>query len=214
MIPLILLSHGSRHPGAQAGIDALVAAVSENLGLEVRDAHLEFSPRTLQSACSGFTRAVVVPLLFSSGYHARTDVPAALAAAHEATGTELILAKPLGVGEDIAALLASQAPDRGDLVVYPVGSSRAEAQAEYEVLRASVGRMTGRDVAVIPATGPGSGAEKLIGLDAHVLPLFVTDGLLLDKARENLSTRSTLSEPLGATLAPVVTTRYRQAVAA
>lgn len=212
MLPLILLSHGSRHTDAQAGIDALVRAVAGELGCVVEDAHLDFSERTLRAVAKRHSRAVVVPLLFSSGYHARADVPAEVAAAQEETGGELILADTLGVGEDVAQLLARDVPEGKDLVLYPVGSSRMQARADYVALQDTLARITGRIPQVIPATGEGSGLAQLGDRSVHVMPLFVTDGLLLDKARAALNESSTISAPLTAALAPVVSSRYRQAV--
>ena len=212
MLPLILLSHGSRHADAQAGIDALVRAVVGELGCEVVDAHLDFSERTLTTVAKRYDRAVVVPLLFSSGYHARADVPAEVAAAQEETGCELLLADTLGVGPEIAELLARGTPEGKNLVLYPVGSSRMQARADYTTLQDTLARITGRSVEVIPATGEGNGLGQLGDRSVHVMPLFVTDGLLLDKARAQLNESSTISAPLTAALAPVVSSRYRQAV--
>ncbi len=81
MPALITLSHGSRHPGAAAGIERLTQAT----GLRpARAAHLEFNEPDLTTAALelaqlGETEAVVVPLLFTQGYHQRVDVPRALA---------------------------------------------------------------------------------------------------------------------------------------
>lgn len=224
---LILLSHGSRHPRAQAGIDELVAAVREALaggigGVSVEAAHLDFSEDTLTAvavrlAAAGHSRAVVVPLLFSSGYHARVDVPAELEAAASASGLELVLGGTLGVGEDIAELLANRipaaTPETTGLVLYVVGSSRPEAQEDYERLRAALSRRTSRPVTLVQAAGPLAGELPVTPTGVHVLALFATDGLLLDKAREQLDeATSTLSAPLTSALSPVVAARYRQAV--
>ena len=85
MPALITLSHGSRHPGAAAGIERLTQAT----GLRpARAAHLEFNEPDLTTAALelaqlGETEAVVVPLLFTQGYHQRVDVPRALADASQ-----------------------------------------------------------------------------------------------------------------------------------
>lgn len=232
--PLILLSHGSRHPRAQAGIDELVAASVPELGKEapagegpvVRDAHLEFSADTLEVVAGrlveeGHRRAVVVPLLFTSGYHACTDVPEAVAAAQGSSGMELVLGQTLGVGSDIADLLArraqhlqqAQAASRGELVLYVVGSSREQAQEDYRFLVAAVEQRVGQPVHLVQAAGPHAEPLPTSATGVLVVALFATEGLLLDKAREQLDpATSLLSEPLTAELASVVAARYRQAV--
>ena len=135
MTALLTLSHGSRHPRAAAGIDRLTAAAGERLGVTARAAHLEFSSPSLMDAARdlaahGHHCAVVVPLLFTDAFHARHDVPAALAAAREASGLELAPARGLGTGGDIADVLAAHtrpAPDK-NLVLAHVGSSDAAAE--------------------------------------------------------------------------------------
>ena len=83
MTALITLSHGSRHPDAAASVEALTRAAAELSGVPAVAAHLEFSAPTLEAAAQGLAargehEAVVVPLLFTEGYHQRVDVPAAL----------------------------------------------------------------------------------------------------------------------------------------
>ena len=115
MPALITLSHGSRHPGAAAGIERLTQAT----GLRpARAAHLEFNEPDLTAAAlelaqMGETEAIVVPLLFTQGYHQRVDVPRALAAASQTSHLSLHLAAGLGTGEDLARVLASR-PRRGE----------------------------------------------------------------------------------------------------
>lgn len=227
MEPLILLSHGSRHPRAQGGIDALGTAVAAQLGAQlgaqvrVVDAHLDFSASTLavvarQLAHAGSTRAVVVPLLFSSGYHARVDVPEEVAAASEHSGLALHLTPTLGAGDDVAEILASVArrdnPDARELIIHPVGSSRPEAIADYHSLASRVRSYSGIPVRWHPVTQAPHSLVEFDVAGGHVVPLFVTEGLLLDKARANLPAATTISGPLAEALAPIVAARYRQAV--
>ena len=109
MPALITLSHGSRHPGAAAGIERLTQAT----GLRpARAAHLEFNEPNLTTAALelaqlGETEAIVVPLLFTQGYHHRVDVPRALADAAQTSHLSLHLAPGLGTGEDLARAYAT-----------------------------------------------------------------------------------------------------------
>ena len=130
MPALITLSHGSRHPGAAAGIERLTQAT----GLRpARAAHLEFNEPDLTAAAlelaqMGETEAIVVPLLFTQGYHQRVDVPRALAAASQTSHLSLHLAAGLGTGEDLAHVLASRTrPGDAHVVIYSVGSSDSAA---------------------------------------------------------------------------------------
>ncbi len=223
MTHLILLSHGSRNPRAHAGVEELAAATAGLLGdavASVRVAHLDFDPeRTLARVAVGVDEAVVVPLLFAGGFHARHDVPQELAGAEEATGARLRMADILGAGEDVADLLAAlvrgQAAPDARVVLYSVGSSLAQAQDNVRALVPMIAERTGREVEFISATNmERSVADAVAEYDpVHLLPLFVTDGLLLDLAYRALGETSTASGPLRADLAGVVAERYRAAFA-
>lgn len=222
--PLIVLSHGSRHPHAHAGVAKLAAATLPLLQPQTRSAaiaHLEFHRLTLDFVVSTLgddREAVVVPLLFTRGYHTTEDVPAEIGEAERDHGVKLILADGLGSGPDLADILAERA--RADasadarLVLYPVGSSRKQSQDDVDALAALVAERLDRPVDVVPAT---NATRTLTDVEAehgpiHVLPLFVTHGLLLDKAASSLSADSSISAPLFPDLAPLVAARYAAAL--
>ncbi|WP_078660902.1 sirohydrochlorin chelatase [Streptomyces sp. NRRL B-24484] len=133
---LVLVAHGSRDPAAGAEIarlvDRLRAARPE---LDVRLGHLGLNAPLLPDVLDGLSGpAVLVPLLLSRGYHARVDIPAALAAAPQVTG---VVAAPLGphplLAEALAARLAEAGWRRGadgrDAVVLAASGSRDPAAA-------------------------------------------------------------------------------------
>lgn len=221
---LVLLSHGSRHPDAHPAIVDLADATADLLGgdaEQVRVAHLELNPEfTMTRAVADLDAAIVVPLLFAGGFHARHDVPQQLIDATAATGAQLTLAEALGAGEDIADILAhrvhTDAPAGSHVVLYAVGSSLPSAQHAIATLGKSVARKTGHSVEFISGTNMTrsvSDAQQEHG-HIHLLPLFVAPGLVLDWALDVLNPRSTVSAPLAADLAGVVAARYRAAVLA
>lgn len=214
MTPVICLAHGSRHPAADPAVDRIAAAVADLTGAQARAAHLDFSPATLTTvaaelSAAGHRTATVVPLLFTRAFHMRHDVPAACAAATEATGVELRLTDGIGTGDDLAALLASRIPPgTRRFVLYSVGSTVPGANTTVAGLADRAGRLAGvpegRTVAVT-ATGPGdTGPDALIaavlaahtgGPDSpgcpdgpvHVAPLFTAPGTLWDLALDALA---------------------------
>lgn len=224
MTALITLSHGSRHPGAQPGVSGLTQAAARQLGVTGIDAHLEFDTPDLTAAAGqlaerGHTRAVVVPTLFTTAFHATHDVPEAIVEATADTGLELVPAAGLGQGRDVAAVLAARAlidaPRTRRIILYPVGTSNEEAAGKTVALGRDVEKLTGIPVTTVPATGRGelvgaSGIEAVAREDAHLLPLFVTRGLLLDRVRRMWP--GSISAPLGADLAHIVAARYRSAL--
>ncbi|MBC3185795.1 sirohydrochlorin chelatase [Corynebacterium sp. zg-331] len=228
---LLTLAHGSRHPESPAAVEAVTAAAGARLGVPAAASYLELQRPDLASAATraagaGARSAVVVPLLFTRAYHVKNDVPAAAARA-AGSGLSLTLAAPLGLGEDVARLLAgiarAEAAPRAHLVLYAVGSSDTAANREVENLGRRVAHATGLTLSVVYATRGGVAAlarEAARHQHLHVLPLFVAPGLLLDLAmaalpgiRDNTGARISASAPLGARLAPLVAARYRAAVA-
>lgn len=217
---LLTLSHGSRHPAAAASVAALTRAAGELAGAPAAAAHLEFNDPPLEHAArnlaeQGVREAVVVPLLFTEGYHHRVDVPAALAQASAASGVTLRQARGLGTGEDMARLLAQQVPEGTDtVVVYSVGSSDERANAAVADLARRVGELTGCAAEVSYAT---RGECRLVGPEGNqevVVPLFVSPGLLLDRLDTDSGhgggeTRRVLP-PLGEALAGIVSHRYAE----
>lgn len=217
---LLTLSHGSRHPEAAANVMALTRAAGELAGVPATAAHLEFNNPPLDEAARslaahGVQEAVVVPLLFTEGYHQRIDVPAALAQASAASGVRLRQAHGLGTGEDMARLLAQRVPEGADTVVlYSVGSSDERANAAVVDLARRVGELTGCTAKVAYAT---RGERQPVGVDGNqevVVPLFVSPGLLLDRLDEDAGhsggeSRQVLP-PLGEALAGIVSHRYAE----
>ena len=220
MTALITLSHGSRHPDAAASVEALTRAAAELSGVPAVAAHLEFTAPTLEAAAQGLAargerEAVVVPLLFTEGYHQRVDVPAALDRASASSGLTLHRARGLGTGEDMAHLLAARVPaEASKVVVYSVGSSDEGATAAVAELARRVGEIAGCDAEAAYATGPAASDPHRSPSGQHevVVPLFVSPGLLLDRLDGGLTTASQrqVLPPLGTALAEIVAQRYSE----
>ena len=237
MTALITLSHGSRHPAAAPHVEALTRAAGLLAGVPAMAAHLEFNEPTLESATQelaqrGVRDAVVVPLLFTEGYHQRVDVPAAIVSASAASGLVLRRARGLGTGEDMAQLLAAQVPAGSDkVVVYAVGSSDEQANAAVAALARRVGELTGceaeaayatrdvhaRDVHASRSENWNREAGRIASSSRRevVVPLFVSPGLLLDRLASHSDNPSTpqhrkVLPPLGEALANIVSQRFQE----
>jgi sirohydrochlorin cobaltochelatase len=203
-----------------------MAAVAKAGRLPAHVAYLDLAPPDLETAArtvagDGARRAVVVPLLFTAAFHATIDVPETVRAAAESSGVDLLVADILGTGDDIADLLRASLADAGvgsdtSVLLYAVGSSNAAANAAVVDLadRLQVGRLS--PVRATFATCSPRPVEVLdqLGEPVAVLPLFLSDGLLLDPVRTLAGERGwPLVEPLGERAADVVLHRYRTALA-
>jgi sirohydrochlorin ferrochelatase len=203
-----------------------MAAVAEAGQLPAYVAYLDLAPPDLETvarsvAADGAGRAVVVPLLFTAAFHATIDVPETVRAAAESSGVDLLVADILGTGDDIADLLRAGLAYAGvgsdtSVLLYAVGSSNSAANAAVVDLadRLQLGRAS--PVRAAFATCPPRPAEVLgqLGDPVAVLPLFLSDGLLLDPVRTLAAEHGwPLVEPLGERAADLVLHRYRTALA-
>ena len=230
--PVIVLSHGSRHPQADTVIDHIAEAARHSSGRDIQVAHLDFSELTLERAArtlasAGHRTAVVVPLLFTNAFHMRHDVPEVVASAARATDMSLHLAPGLGTGPDMANVVAQQIADHAQLggvkrlALYSVGSSIpgvnntvADFATQVAIL---ISRMQGAPVSAraFVATGPTANPDAFhsyIDETTVVQPLFVAPGTLWDCQRERITTGWT-SQHLGVALLPIVLQRAEEAIA-
>jgi sirohydrochlorin ferrochelatase len=184
--------------------------------LDLTEPDLETTAATL--AAQGHRRAVIVPLLFTSAFHATIDVPEAVAAATAATGMDLLTAEILGTGADLVEVL-QQSMRRANIgsgtsvLLFSVGSSDAAANDAVEglatelartrsgVVRGAFGTRDPRATAVLAELAP----------PVAIVPLFVSPGLLLDPLITLAESQSlTVAPPLGDLMAPLLLRRYRQ----
>ena len=249
--PIICLAHGSRHPQADQAVFEIAERISESTGLPAFAAFLDFHPATLTTVAhrvvaAGYSEAVVVPLLFTQAFHARYDVPAAIAEAVESidatssAGLTLHLTDGLGTGADMEELVAdftaqylagSVATDSASasaanatdssidkLALYSVGSSQPGANEAVAEFAGRVGaRLNMRSARAFVATGdnPGRDTEALLKFADErtvTVPLFVSPGLLWDKAKIRMPNGRKCTRHLGDAVAPVVINRACRAL--
>ena len=253
--PIICLAHGSRHPQADQAVFEIAERISASTGLPAFAAFLDFHPATLTTVAhrvvaAGYTEAVVVPLLFTQAFHARYDVPAAIAEAVESidatssAGLTLHLTDGLGTGADMEELVAdftgqylaevpaiagtANAENAGaanaadssidKLARYSVGSSQPGANEAVAEFAGRVGaRLNMRSTRAFVATGdnPGRDTEALLEFADErtvTVPLFVSPGLLWDKAKIRMPNGRKCTRHLGDAVAPVVINRACRAL--
>ncbi|MCL8027460.1 sirohydrochlorin chelatase [Nocardioides bruguierae] len=98
---LVTVAHGTRRAGGNENARRLTAAAAERLGVEAVAAYVELSEPLLADVMRGVHGPVaVVPLLLSTGYHVRHDVPEACALAPE--DADVALGRPLGPDPQLA----------------------------------------------------------------------------------------------------------------
>ncbi|CAN5413520.1 sirohydrochlorin chelatase [soil metagenome] len=236
---LLTLAHGSRDPRSAPTIRALRDVVrSLRPDLRIESAFLELSSPHhsdvfAKLAADGVEEVVVVPLLLSEAYHARVDVPSAVAAAVGShPGLRVEITPVLGAQRPFlgvldrrlrAALTQSHVRELDALVLTAAGSSDAVANAGI----ARVARAWGAQhrlpvLTAFASAAPPSAGEAVRAFRAEgrrhiaVGSFFLAPGLLPDRVRELAQEAGVVavSEPLGADVEIARTVLERYAVGA
>ncbi|RKN03311.1 sirohydrochlorin chelatase [Streptomyces radicis] len=157
---LLVVAHGSRDPRHAATVAALTARVRGLApGLTVATGFLDFCVPGVDRAMAGLyaageRRVVALPLLLSRAFHARTDIPAALAEAEAGLpGLSVARADVLGPSPLLLAALERRLAEAGaptgaerrstGVVLASAGSSDPEALAAMAALGARWRRAAG-----------------------------------------------------------------------
>jgi sirohydrochlorin ferrochelatase len=232
---LVALAHGSRDPRSAATIKALVGEVrAMRPDLKIEAAFLELSKPSFTTVVDKLVRAgheeiVVVPLLLTEAYHAKVDVPTAVAEAQARHAGLKVRATPvLGLEPRFLevldlrlreALRAARVRELDALVLAAAGSSDPLANQSVARLARVWGTHHRLPVTAAfassapPATGEAVRAFRAEGRrHIAVASLFLAPGFLPDRAAELALEAGAVavSEPLGAhpELARTVLARY------
>lgn len=133
---LIACAHGTRNAEGQAAIRRVMAEIEElRPGLQVLEAYVDVQEPELSGVVEGLpegTAAVVVPLLLSTGFHIKVDVPKAIK-----NRPEVVAARPLGPDPRLAELLATHLRASGleendGVLLAAAGSSLPDGSVDSE----------------------------------------------------------------------------------
>ncbi|SDX18541.1 Sirohydrochlorin ferrochelatase [Arthrobacter sp. yr096] len=133
---LIACAHGTRNAEGQAAIRQVMADIEAlRPGLRVVEAYVDVQEPELGGVVEGLpegTDAVVVPLLLSTGFHIKVDVPKAIK-----NRSEVVAARPLGPDARLAELLATHLRAAGlqendGVLLAAAGSSLPDGSVDSE----------------------------------------------------------------------------------
>lgn len=232
---LVALAHGSRDPRSAATINALVAEVrAQRPDLRIEAAFLDLSRPTFHAVIdrlvkAGYDEIVVVPLLLTEAYHAKVDVPSAIAeVSAKHAGVKVRATAILGLETCFlevlderlrTALRAHRVRELDALVLAGAGSSDPLANQAVARLARIWGAHHRLPVTAAyasaspPATGEAVRAFRAEGRrHIAVASLFLAPGFLPDRAAELAYEAGAVavSAPLGAhpEVARTVLARY------
>ena len=212
---VVLVAHGSRDPRAAHATSALAAAVGRfRPSWDVHASYLDHAgPRPLDvlTALPG-RRVVVVPLLLTSAYHGRVDIPAVLEAAADLP-VDVTLTEVLGGGRAplvIDALVRRLPATPVDALVLAAAGTRdpaARATVEWAANALSARLSVPCTAAYASASGPTPGAAvdhlrasgaRRVGVAAY----FLAPGYLYDVAERSARDAGAVSVAAPLTDAP------------
>jgi sirohydrochlorin ferrochelatase len=161
MTELIAAVHGTRDGRDRPIVEALLDRVrARRPSLRIRAAYLQFSAPSVTTALVQSRDAVVVPLLLSTGYHLRSDLPAAIRTARVAVGADasFALAPALGPHDLLADALIGRLTTAGwhgriPIVLAAAGSTDPRATADVRRMARLLALRTRVQVAVGFAAG-------------------------------------------------------------
>lgn len=149
MTAVILLGHGSRDPRASDALRWFAEGMSEHgVRFTTHAAFLDHNRPTLQEVVNGLptgeTDVVVVPMLLSTAFHAKTDVPQAIRELQ--TKRKVRSTQPVGAVRALAASVVGSLT--GPVVLGFSGTSDPLAQQDLEALAADLAAERDAPVAV------------------------------------------------------------------
>jgi sirohydrochlorin ferrochelatase len=215
---VVLVAHGSRDPRAAESTEALARAVAEaHPEWEVHASYLDHAgPRPLDVlswfSAAGRRRAVLVPLLLTSAYHGRVDVPAVVEDARSAgLRVSVEIADVLGPtsSQPVSFLLVDglirrlPAEELDAVVLAAAGTRDAAARATVEDVASALGARLGVPCTVAYASAaPPTAAEAVRSLASSrvgVAAYFLAPGRLYDNAVESARSAGAVAvaAPLG-----------------
>lgn len=183
---LVTVAHGTRHPTGNRVAAALTRAAGERLGLAGEVSYVELhAPLVGDVVASSEEPAVVVPLLLSTGYHVRHDLPRAVAPAV----APVRLAGPLGPDPLLAAaqvdrLLAAGATPGQPVVLVAAGSRDPAAAADLQAAADLLSGAWGAPVRSATLAGLGPRPLDVVRPGDAVSPYLLAPGFFATRAGE------------------------------
>lgn len=186
MTRLVTVAHGTRQALGNLVARDVTAAAAERLGMEAVASYVELCDPLFADVLAGSSEeTAAVPLLLSTGYHVRQDLPAAVSASPAAVR----LGPPLGPDPLLAAaqverLLSAGARQGQPVVLVAAGSRDPLATADLEAARELLAEVWDGPVRLATIAGLGSRPGNVVEPGDAVSPYLLSTGYFFDRARD------------------------------
>ncbi|QYJ03144.1 hypothetical protein KUV85_12460 [Nocardioides panacisoli] len=183
---LITVAHGTRQVAGNEIAVALTAAAAEQLGEPAVASYVELCDPLFEDVVAGLTEpAVAVPLLLSTGYHVRADLPRMAARA----GAPVTLGGAFGPHALLAAAQVERLREAGaapgtPVVMVAAGSREPAAMDHLGEACDLLAEAWGSEVRLATLGGLGERPDAVVRSGDVVSPYLLSPGFFLDRARD------------------------------
>ncbi|KRB76215.1 hypothetical protein ASE01_14470 [Nocardioides sp. Root190] len=184
---LVTVAHGTRTAAGNLVAAELTAAAGAQLGWTATTSYVELcAPLFADVVATNEDPAVAVPLLLSTGFHLRQDLPEAVSAAARPELVRLgssLGPDPLLAAAQVDRLRAAGATPGQPVVLVAAGSSDPLATADLEAAAAHLAEAWGADVRLATLSALGTRPEHVVRRGDAVSPYLLATGYFHRKAR-------------------------------
>ena len=210
---LVTVAHGTRKGGGNEVARQLTEAAADRLGVPATATYVELSEPLFADVMTAADRpAVVVPLLLSTGFHMRSDLPeqTALASVPVVLGRQLG-PDPLLAQAQVARLVEAGARRGQRVVLVAAGSSDEAATCDQMCAVAHLARAWDGPVELATLSGHGVRPAEVIRPGDAVSPYLLSPGFFHDRLRREAPAGSVVADVMGAhrSVVDLVVERYR-----
>lgn len=180
---LVTVAHGTRNLDGNDVARRIAAAAGERLGCTTRASFVELSePLFADVMVEASEPTVVIPLLLSTGFHMRSDLPEAV----EKASVPVVLGPTLGpdpllAQAQVARLLEAGAVPGQRVVLVAAGSSDEDATCDQSAAVALLSRAWNGPVELATLSGHGTRPADLVRPGDAVSPYLLSPGFFHDR---------------------------------
>ncbi len=183
MTELVTVAHGTRNAAGNRVAAELTAAAGRRLGMASTASYVELcAPLVSDAVAAVHGPAIVVPLLLSTGFHVRHDLPAAV------SGADVALGGPLGPDPLLAAAQVDRLVEAGAVPGRPVvmiaaGSTDPSATPDLDGATRLLAELWGAPVRLATLSGIGVRPADVVRPGDAVSPYLLAPGFFANRAQ-------------------------------
>lgn len=186
---LVTVAHGTRTPAGNLVAAELTARAAERLGWAATTSYVELCDPLFADVVAPVAEpTVVVPLLLSTGYHLRQDLPRAVAAAARPELVRLgrgLGPSPLLAAAQVERLRAAGATPGQPVVLVAAGSSDPLATDDLDRAASLLSTAWGAPVRLATLSGRGERLDRVVRPGDAVSPYLMATGYFARTARHD-----------------------------